>query len=206
MDQFARYNFVARAVKVAQTKLYDFTDTEPNNAFAAANADKDNPFDFRQAQGTNQNFFGSQVISNLEIEPFKYEELNGTPVSVLKGLKVDAVIMTVTQTKNIITTPVQGRNGTVKEYISDGDYSIDIEGILASKDNEYPTEEVKALIRILKAPVPIKMTSKFLSYLGITDVVITNYNLPQQRGFENTQPFNITGISDVPLELQTNSI
>ena len=42
------------------------------------------------------------------------------------------VLLEVTQTKIIIKTPVQGRNGTVKEYISDGDYIVNIRGGLFS--------------------------------------------------------------------------
>lgn len=185
MSSFGRFSLTGRLISEAQTRLFNFN--EDNG-------------------GNNQNFFGTQVISNLEIQPFSYEESDGTPVSILTGFNLDAVIMTVTQTKNIITTPIQGRNGTVKEYISDGDYAIDIEGVIATRDNTYPESEVKALSRILKAPVPIKITSKFFTYFGISDVVVTNYEIPQQRGFENIQPFTFTCISDTPLELQEGEI
>ena len=185
MSSFGRFSINGRILQSLQTRAFKF--------------DEDNG-------GTNQNFFGTQVISNLEIEPFNYEDIDGLPVSILTGFSLDAVVMTVTQTKNIITTPVQGRNGTVKEYISDGDYIIDVEGIIATRDSSYPTSEVKALVRILKAPVPVKMTSQFLAYFGISDLVVTNYELPQEKGFENVQPFRFTAISDTPLELQEGEI
>lgn len=192
------FNFKANLVSLLQSKFLVFDELQAQ--------EKDADFNFSQPEGSNTNFFGTQVITSLEIEPFKYNDLNGAQISILRGVKVDAVVMTVTQSKNIITTPIQGRNGSVKEYVSDGDYQIEIEGVLATRDNSYPIDDVNNLIQILKAPVAIKMVSKYLAHFGISDVVVTGYEMPQATGYENMQQFRISGLSDKPLELQNDTI
>jgi len=65
-------------------------------------------------------------------------------------LILESVLIEVRQTKNIQRTPVQGRNGTVKEYIADGDYDITIRGVITTpRINSYPLDEVRALVSIL---------------------------------------------------------
>lgn len=117
-------------------------------------------------------------------------------------LKVDTVLFNVSQSKNIITTSVAGRNGTIKEYISDGDYVIDIKGLIVSSDaTAYPTEQVQEFISLMKVQSDIPVISPFLQLFEIYNIVITSYRVPQVEGFQNVQPFEISCISDVPLEL-----
>ncbi len=192
------FSFKANLISLLQSKFLVFDELQTQ--------DRDEQFNFSQPEGSNTNFFGTQVITSLEIEPFKYNDLDGSQISILRGVKIDAVVMTITQSKNIVTTPIQGRNGTVKEYISDNDYQIEIEGVLATRDNSYPIDDVNNLIEILKAPVAIKMVSKYLAHFGITDVVVTGYEMPQSTGYENIQQFRISGLSDKPVELQNDTI
>ena len=68
--------------------------------------------------------------------------------------------------------------------------------------NAYPDDDVKKLITICKVPDPIIVVSTFLgSIFGINEVVITNYNIPQKEASRDTQPFQISMLSDVPIDL-----
>jgi hypothetical protein len=150
-------------------------------------------------------YLGTPVYSNLEIKPFNYETLEGEQISILNGIIIDTVLISISQTKNIVTTPIQGRNGTVKEYVSDGDYQISIEGAIVSPTNNYPESEVAELIQICKAPISIpadSIVSEFLSWFGIHSFVIESFDFPQVEGVRNMQRFNISAISDDPIELQ----
>ena len=50
-------------------------------------------------------------------------------------LVMNDAIVAISRAKNIVTTQMVGMNGTVKEYICDGDYSINIlVGVVALKD------------------------------------------------------------------------
>lgn len=117
------------------------------------------------------------------------------------GLNFIACLITVQMSKTIIKTPIQGRDGTVKEYISDGDYHINIKGVFTESNGVYPEEEVKTLKEICQAKSSIAVVSAWLQQFDITDIVIDNYSFPQKEGFYNTQIFEINAISDAPIEL-----
>jgi Domain of unknown function (DUF6046) len=133
----------------------------------------------------------------------------GTPVfsdlvlSDKRGVEVylGEALVNVSQVKNVIATPVVGRNGTIKEYVSDGDFVIKIQGVLVSNNSLYPKEAFSDLLELLQTPDVIAVTSWFLQQFGIFNLVVTDYACPQAEGFENVQPFEISALSDAPIEL-----
>ena len=120
-----------------------------------------------------------------------------------KKLRIDMVVISVSMSKNIVKTSIQGMTGTVKEYISDGDYTVNIKGgIFSDKEsNAYPEDEVLTLIEILKKAETIRIESGFLNRLGIDDIVIEDYQLAASEGVRNAQFFDIGAVSDTPQEL-----
>lgn len=121
----------------------------------------------------------------------------------LDGIEVyfDTVLFNVNQTKNIVKTALQGRNGTIKEYISDGDYVIDIKAALVSQDREYPEDAVRNLVAMLQLPFAIEVTSPLLQLFGVYSLVVEDYSFPTQAGFTNTQLVEMNCVSDSPIEL-----
>lgn len=181
-----KYSIQGKGFEVLKTKLFKIDDVTPDL--------KD-----------RTSYLGTPVYSNLEIKPFNYETLEGEQISILNGVIIDTVLISISQTKNIVTTSIQGRNGTVKEYISDGDYQISIEGKIVSKTNNYPESEVAELIQICKAPISIpadSIVSEYLSFFGIHSFVIESFDFPQNEGVRNEQEFSISALSDDPIELQ----
>lgn len=145
---------------------------------------------------------GTPVYSNLDIQAGAYTDDNGNTIN-YPSFRCDSVLFIVSQSKNIVKTAIQGRNGTVKEFISDGDYQISISGSISSKGNNiYPKDDVIALDKILKAPVAIAVNSWYLNQFGIHNIVIEYYSLPQQPGRNSQQDFQITATSDLPVILQ----
>jgi hypothetical protein len=115
------------------------------------------------------------------------------------------VLVTVTQKKYIVTTNITGRRGSIKEYISDGDFEINMKGALVTAfPDVYPREEFQTLFELLKKPLSIKVASPFLQQFGIYDIAITDYSFPQQEGYQNMQLFDINALSDLPIELIDN--
>jgi hypothetical protein len=119
------------------------------------------------------------------------------------GFIIENCIIDVSQTKNIIKTDVVDFNGSIKEYISESDYTITIRGFLSTQSPDlYPTEEVGILVNYLKAPVPLSITSTFLNtQFGIFDVVVESYTMSQQQGLRNVQYFQINCSSDFNFEI-----
>lgn len=158
--------------------------------------------------GTRDNpaagLLGNPVIDNIQLEAGSYTNAAGEVVS-YGGLTMDQVVIQIQQSKQIIRTEVAGRSGTVKEYISDGDFDISITGRFMSNDGTYPEDEFTRLIEILEVPAALSVVSPFLQRLGIDTIVITNYSLPQLPGYATTQPFEISALSDRPVELLLDS-
>lgn len=144
---------------------------------------------------------GTPVFDRLTLEAGNYRK-DGKAIS-FKGIEIDAVLFTVNRSKNIVRTQVQGRNGTVKEYISDGDYEVSIAGVLVGQyPRQYPEEDMERLLEICNAQVAIGVQSRFLQLFNITDLVITEREFTQRQGYANTQVFQIRALSDSAIELQ----
>ena len=145
------------------------------------------------------------VFANITFKGATYVEVvNNTSKEItFPDLTFETVIMTVSQSKNIVTTEIQGRNGTVKEYIGMGDYNITINGILTTKNGNgvNPIEQLRNLKLMLNANRTLEVACTYLQTLDITNLVIKDYELPQEYGGYSYQKFSITALSDYPKEI-----
>lgn len=154
----------------------------------------------------DKSLFGLPVFDVLEFDKLEYTELNGNKKSIEK-FSLGTVLIDVSMSKNIVTTAIQGRNGTVKEYISDGDYYIMIKGVLVGEGQEVKPQDLKSqLIEFCKAPVEFSVASPLLNDFGVYTIVIDNYNFPQIEGQRNTVPFELYCLSDSPIELKSQML
>lgn len=135
------------------------------------------------------------VYSDFSFDSGSYTDDANNTIQV-DGITFDTVLMAVEQAKNIVTTQISGRDGTVKEYIGLDDFKITIQGLITGDNGQYPSVEVQTLINILNAPIPLNVTSNFLAYFNIISVVVADYSLPQVEGSNSIQPFAITLLSD----------
>ncbi|MBP7174005.1 MAG: hypothetical protein KBA33_08085 [Cloacibacterium sp.] len=130
-------------------------------------------------------------------------------------------IVTINQEKNIITTALQGRDGTIKEYISDGDYSITVDAAInnyqeisippltpysmpiefTNSSFEYPLEKLKELQSFLKTPDSLNIQCDLLEVFKVRSVVVKSFNL-QQETHSNRQSIQIQLLSDEPYEIK----
>ncbi len=152
-------------------------------------------------------YLGTPVFTNLKFLKGAYTPLGKeTPVQ-FGELEINTVLITVSQSKNIVETPMAGHDGTVKEYISMGDYVIDIKGALASESSEvFPEEDTLKLLTLLKAPKSLEIASRYLNdVFDIHNIVIKSFDLGQNEGFQNIQFFSISAVSDDPIELDINN-
>lgn len=119
------------------------------------------------------------------------------PTNTSNRIDLLTVIIEVTQQKNIDTVAVNGLEGTIKTYFNDGDYDVRIRGMLTSNSqDDYPIEDVKKLIALLKIRKSLTVVCEYLGLFGIENLAITNYAFPQLEGTQNTQLFDIAALSD----------
>ena len=176
-------------------------------------------------EAISQSQLGTPVFDEVIIKGGEYFELRDikkeNPIP-YEGVLLQTVLLEATQTKNIITTTIQGRNGTIKEFISDGDLIVTMTGVLVGESrldedsevgtivqtgNVYPNIDMAKLITICKIPASIEIISGFLSrFTDFENVdqryVITDYSFSQKEGTRNLQPFQITMLSDVAIDLE----
>lgn len=167
----------------------------------------------QQEQHDRVSFLGTPVFSNLEIPAGQYRSNQGEVIP-FDGIRIDTVLFDVTLEKNIIRTPINGRNGTVKQYIGLGDYAISCQGIIigesdavnagfdVSRTDIVPEAEIRKLNEILKVPQEIEIVSEFLDFFDVSTVVIQGGNFSQREGFRDSIYFSMGMLSDEPIELR----
>jgi len=149
----------------------------------------------------NTPVYSNLILGSGDSISTNYTDIEGSNLSYL-GIEMDMVLMEISMGKNIIKTSIQGRNGTIKEYVSDSDYMINVSGRLSLKTSDYPESQVNRLIEICKVPDVIPVTSDFLTMFGINEVVIESYKIPQEKGFRNEQAFELSLLSNDPIVLE----
>lgn len=143
---------------------------------------------------------GTVVYSNIIFNAGVILDVNGIVVDSWDDFRIDDVLLTVSQSKKIITTEIQGRDGTVKEYIGLDDFQVQITGRLNGNYNVNPKELTRQLKKILSAGQPLEITSWYLQNLDITDVVVKDFNFGQTEGEYSTQYFTVNALSDKRFE------
>lgn len=117
---------------------------------------------------------------------------------------IEAIVL-VNGSNEIIETPITGRAGTAKEFLSNRDDIVTINGSFHGlRPGDYPASEVERLIRLLKAQESIEVVSEHLKMFGITNIVIKSYTVNQVPGFTNRQTYTIQAVSDNPFEVEYN--
>lgn len=111
-------------------------------------------------------------------------------------------LVNASQKKNIVKTVVQGRPGTVKEFISDGDWEITLEGGLFDENpTRYPAEDMNTLVYLLKLQEALPIVSEYVQMLGVHSIVADSFEFKQEKGTQNAQLFTVRFLSDEPIEL-----
>lgn len=115
-------------------------------------------------------------------------------------LTMNDAIAAISKRKNIVTTQLVGMDGTVKEYINDGDYGINlIVGVQAIKDgkivDEYPSDGITQLRQFFDVKEAIYVHSEFLEIFDISKVVVQDFSVTQSTE-SNYQPIELSLLSD----------
>lgn len=172
---------------------------------------------FRFGMQTAKPFEVSQLVGKEGNPEFlDLSELEGrtwlTSLAIKYGSKefiFNECLISLNMEKNIVATALQGRNGTIKEYISDGDYNISIDAGVSTYTIEqngeynidYPLDAIVELKNILSLPETLEVQSDFLEIFGIKSAVVKSFSL-QQETYSNRQSINIQMLSDEPYEIK----
>ncbi len=156
-----------------------------------------------------QSYLGTPVFAPFAFEDGNYEK--NKEIIKYAGIRLDTALIDVSLEKNIVRTQIQGRNGTVKEYISDGDYIISVKALLVSPNASLsPESAMRKLINLFSVPDSLPVKSDFLQLFSIYRIVIEKPSFKQVQGFNNMIAVEFSAYSDENLasvvnkELKTN--
>jgi hypothetical protein len=160
--------------------------------------------------------YGSVLIQEPKFSTFKYNTTtkkydkidfvfspSNKQIGGANYMYIESAIIEVTQKRNIVKTTIAGTDGTIKEFINNGDYDVKIMGYFATVDADiYPELETKAMNEYLTAPIALNVTNKFLNtYFNINSIAVESFEFKQVEGMRNVQYFTMYGVSDVPFEI-----
>lgn len=108
-------------------------------------------------------------------------------------------LITITGKKIIVETVVVGnkRKGTVKEFISTGDYNIKIEGLCINPNKkEYPEDQVRSIIELCEKNEALDFENELAELFKIRKLVIKDYGFAPMQGKPYSQKYYLSCVSD----------
>lgn len=102
---------------------------------------------------------------------------------------------------NLVLTKVQGRDHSRKELISGDDVTFSVSGHIASNyPDVYPYEEVSKFITLMQHKGVIHVFNIMFQQFNVTQILIKDFQLSQNKGFKNIQPYSFTCVAVEPDE------
>lgn len=149
--------------------------------------------------------YGLPVWDTVTLQTDAYINDKGETVPITK-LELEIALVEINNNRNIVKTSVAGRNGTIKEYMSDGDDAVTIRGSLTTKySNLPPYDLINKYKFITRSPLALTVLSNFINYMGIYNLVIEDAKIKQREGMRNVYDYEISCSSDIPSILETNA-
>ena len=124
----------------------------------------------------------------------------------IDGYLLPMAVMSITEKKTIIATPLPESIGSVAEQISIDNYLINIKGILVTDDGSYPESDIQKMHNLFKKQESLTMRSVlsdiFLDGVHNHKVVIKEIRWPATPGKTNMKIFEMSLESDMCFDLE----
>lgn len=102
--------------------------------------------------------------------------------------------------KNIVITPVQGRDYSRKELVSGGDVEFTVSGtIVSNEEGVYPDVAVKKFIQMMQYNGIINVSYFVFGEFNINKILVKSYSLGELE-YKNEQPYSFTCVAVEPDE------
>lgn len=120
----------------------------------------------------------------------------------LDGIKMPPCNMVVRSRKIVVTTAIAGGNQRpVNEIIANDLHEVRIYGRLIDPDG-FPVIGLQQIIDMVEANKELKVNCDYLRMFDIHQIVVTEVEYPDMAGTDNVAAFDITAVSDTPIELE----
>ena len=155
----------------------------------------------KEKSSLGPSFYANNLIGIEVFMPITliYTDVTGAETRIL----LENTIISLSNREHIVETPLVNRQGNVKEQIQTEDWIISIKGMIVNDSNDYPDDAVKKLkdMMSLQSMLDIETVLTAICLAENERVVKRSFHLPEMRGIQNAQAFEIELISDIPFEL-----
>ena len=119
-----------------------------------------------------------------------------------KELVLENCLFDTSNSKRIVQTAINGKDGTVKEWISNGDIIINVQVNILNKERNYPVDELLEIMKFLKLNRELSINETHINkVLDVSRVVVTSWrHLP--KTWSNFQSIMIDLVSDNTYEIE----
>lgn len=133
-----------------------------------------------------------------------YFDLTTQAVVNVPKMQLPIALCEVTKVNNVVKSNVAGRNGSVKQYISTGDYQVTIRSAFTTGiADKYPAEAMRQLQKITSSTTEVKVASNFLNLFGIQYLVFDECRFIQdEKNGRDVQNFDLMCTSEQPFTLK----
>jgi len=103
---------------------------------------------------------------------------------------------------NVVLTKVQGRDYSRKELISGGDVNFTVTGkIMSNYPDVYPYSMVSKFITLMQHKGVLHVSNLLFQQFNVNQIVIKDFQMGQNEGFKNVQPYSFTCVGVEPDEV-----
>lgn len=150
---------------------------------------------------------GTAVWTNLIITGESYIDPVTDENIVIPTYTIYTCLIELSGSKDIIKTMIQGRNGTIKDYIATNDWEINIKGGIFGLNGQRPKQDINTLKRALwTANISLGVKAPIFDEWDITNMVVEDIRVPEQMGGYSYQIFEIKAASDPNLILNLSGL
>lgn len=154
-------------------------------------------------------FMGTPILFPWQLdggEYFTYNNYGEVERKEMDNFRMPAATLcSFSRAKIVRTTKVSGARGTVKEMYGFDDWRIRIQGIMIDESNHpqaiSPFDQKERLLQFENLTDAISVTGEIFESLRIASIVIQDIKFRQLQGKPRMIPFEMSCVSDEPLEL-----
>jgi hypothetical protein len=197
----------AFGVAAGSIRRYGSLGADSNKGIEATEAGQYEELQLSFTSSDKTSVLGTPIIMPLTLKggryPVKDDQGQIQYVTFLDWEMPAASLIEINRAKVIQKTQIAGRNGSVKELISDDDFDIRIRGLIVNSDSDAPPEEgVRWFQEVVSVPQALRVDCELFDWLEIDEVVVYSYSLFQLEGFQHVMAYTLNLWSDSPVEVR----
>lgn len=141
------------------------------------------------------------IVFTYDQKEVKFASIPFSSKTPLNGVLAPPPILTFSQSKNLIETPINGSDNVVVERWGTKPWEIRIRGLLIDVENRhYPEEMIKETRQLFQFNNIVDVAGTQFFDKDIQSVYFTDFEITPLQGFQDTVQFTLTARSSTPVD------